>query len=164
MQFEVGKVVDGVITGITKFGAFVDVGEGKTGLVHISEISNQYVNEVSDHLQNGQAVRVKILGENESGKLNLSIRRAEETSDRGERQSRPSPNGNRSNQNHQNRGGSKNTAKTQHTAHTAHTAQPAGFEDMLSKFMHASDEKLSGMRKQPNNRRGAYQKKGSYNK
>lgn len=152
MQFEVGKVVDGVVTGITKFGAFVDVGEGKTGLVHISEISNQYVNEVSDHLQNGQAVRVKILGENESGKLNLSIRRAEETSDRGERQSRPSPNGNRSNQNHQNRGGSKNNA------------QPAGFEDMLSKFMHSSDEKLSGMRKQPNNRRGAYQKKGGYNK
>lgn len=153
MQFEVGKVVDGVVTGITKFGAFVDVGEGKTGLVHISEISNQYVNEVSDHLQNGQAVRVKILGENENGKLNLSIRRAEETSDRGERQNKPSPNGNRSNQNHQSRSGSKNN-----------NAQPAGFEDMLSKFMHSSDEKLSGMRKQPNNRRGAYQKKGSYNK
>ncbi len=156
MQIEVGKVVDGVVTGITKFGAFVDIGEGKSGLVHISEISTQYVSDVSQHLQNGQQVKVKILGETENGKLNLSIRRAleqdrspKEFSDRRPNRERP----NRS-QPQQNKGGYDKSS----------ASQPAGFEDMLSKFMHSSDEKLSGMRKQPSNRRGAYQKKGSYNK
>ena len=139
MQIEVGKIVDGVVTGITKFGAFVDIGNGNTGLVHISEISDRYVNAVSEHLKNGQQVKVKILGTAENGKLNLSIRRAVENNTNRERTSNPSR---------------RSTAN-----------ESAGnFEDMLSKFMHSSDEKLSGMRKQPFNRRGVYQKKGGYDK
>ena len=131
MQIEVGKIVDGVVTGITKFGAFVDIGNGNTGLVHISEISDRYVNAVSEHLKNGQQVKVKIVGTAENGKLNLSIRRAVENNTNRERTSNPPR---------------RSTAN-----------ESAGnFEDMLSKFMHSSDEKLSGMRKQPSNRRGVY--------
>ncbi len=154
MQLEVGKVVEGVVTGITKFGAFVDIGDGKTGLVHISEISHQYVNDISEHLQNGQTVKVKILGETENGKLNLSIRKAVEQERRNDHSEQNRERSYQHGKGNQNRSGYNKSV----------SAQPAGFEDMLSKFMHSSDEKLSGMRKQPQNRRGAYQKKGSYNK
>ena len=54
MEFGVGSVVEGKVTGLTKFGAFVSLPEGKSGLVHISEIAYTYVNEVKDHLQEGQ--------------------------------------------------------------------------------------------------------------
>ena len=62
MELAVGAIVDGKVTGITKFGAFVALPEGKSGLVHISEIAYSYVNEVSDHLHEGQEVKVKIIG------------------------------------------------------------------------------------------------------
>ena len=57
MELGVGAIVDGKVTGITKFGAFVALPEGKSGLVHISEIAYTYVNEVSDHLREGQEVK-----------------------------------------------------------------------------------------------------------
>lgn len=159
MQIEVGAIVDGVVTGITKFGAFVSIGENTSGLVHISEISNRFVKEVSDVLQNGQQVKVKILGTNENGKLNLSIRQA--NSDAPSAQNRPPR---RSEGNNRSGSSTSQTSPKANRSADKPTNQPAEFEDMLSKFMHSSDEKLSGMRKQPNNRRGAYQKKGSYNK
>ena len=62
MEFGVGSILDGKVTGITKFGAFVSLPDGRSGLVHISEIAYSYVNEVSDHLQEGQQVRVKARG------------------------------------------------------------------------------------------------------
>ena len=62
MQLEVGAILEGKVTGITKFGAFVALPEGKSGLVHISEIANTYVSEVRDYVQDGQTVKVKIIG------------------------------------------------------------------------------------------------------
>ena len=61
MQVEVGAIIEGKITGITKFGAFVELGEGKTGMVHISEVASTYVKEIRDHIQEGQTVKVKVL-------------------------------------------------------------------------------------------------------
>ena len=58
MQVEVGAVVEGTVTGITKFGAFVSLPDGRSGLVHISEIANTYVNDVNDYLKVGDAVKV----------------------------------------------------------------------------------------------------------
>ncbi len=78
MTPEVGSVVEGKVTGIMKFGAFVSLGEGKSGLVHISEVANTFVNDVHEHLQIGQDVKVKVLNITDDGKLNLSIKRAEE--------------------------------------------------------------------------------------
>ena len=75
---EVGSVLEGKITGITKFGAFVTLPEGRSGLVHISEISNTYVNDVHDHVQLGQSVTVRVLNVAPDGKINLSIKRAAE--------------------------------------------------------------------------------------
>ena len=76
MEFEVGNIVTGKVTGITKFGAFVSLAPGKSGLVHISEIANSYVNNVSDYLQDGQEVKVKIIAIDENGRINLSIKKA----------------------------------------------------------------------------------------
>lgn len=74
MEFGVGSILDGKVTGITKFGAFVALPEGKSGLVHISEIAYSYVNQVSDHLKEGQEVKVKVIGIDQAGRINLSIK------------------------------------------------------------------------------------------
>lgn len=68
MQFEVGSIVEGKVTGITKFGAFVDLGSGKSGMVHISEIASTYVKEIRDYLTENQTVNVKILSIGEDGR------------------------------------------------------------------------------------------------
>ena len=62
MRLELGAIVEGKVTGITKFGAFVDLGEGKSGLVHISEVSNFFVREINEHLKEGQTVKVNTPG------------------------------------------------------------------------------------------------------
>ena len=77
MQLEVGMIVEGKVTGITKFGAFVSLPDGKSGLVHISEIANTYVSDVHDHVTDGQTVKVKVLAIAPDGKINLSIKKAE---------------------------------------------------------------------------------------
>ena len=76
MEFSVGTLLEGKVTGITKFGAFISLPEGKTGLVHISEISQSYVNDIRDHLTEGQSVKVKIIGIDANGRINLSIKKA----------------------------------------------------------------------------------------
>ena len=75
MEYEVGAVLEGKVTSITKFGAFVALEGGRSGLVHISEIANTYVNDVHDFLQEGQTVKVKLLAIKD-GKLDLSIKKA----------------------------------------------------------------------------------------
>ena len=76
MELEIGSVLEGKVTGITKFGAFVSLPGGGSGLVHISEIANAYVNDVHDYLSDGQVVKVRVLSVNEAGKVNLSIKQA----------------------------------------------------------------------------------------
>ncbi len=76
MPITVGKVVEGTVTGITDFGAFVQLPGGKSGLVHISEISDDYVKRVADYLRKDQKVKVKILSISQDGKVSLSIRQA----------------------------------------------------------------------------------------
>ena len=77
MDLKVGQILDGKVTGITKFGAFVSVEGGKSGLVHISEIANTFVSNINDHLTVGQEVKVKLIGIDDAGRINLSIKQAE---------------------------------------------------------------------------------------
>ncbi|MCI8677779.1 MAG: S1 RNA-binding domain-containing protein [Lawsonibacter sp.] len=153
MELGVGAIVDGKVTGITKFGAFVALPEGKSGLVHISEIAYSYVNEVSDHLHEGQEVKVKIIGIDQSNRINLSIKQVEPPPQRtprqgaGQRQSggggRPPRQG----------GGSSRPMGFVHQA----PKEPTDFEDRLKQFMQSSDSKLSELRyieKKGGNRRG----------
>ena len=144
MEFGVGSVVQGKVTGITKFGAFVSLPEGKSGLVHISEIAYAYVSDVSDHLQVGQEVTVKVIGIDESGRINLSIKKALPPP--------PRPSGAPMAQvgaRPQGRGGFAPRPAAQ-------PAGPASFEDRLKQFMQQSDSKLSEIRAadRRNTRRG----------
>ena len=91
MDLAVGAIVEGKVTGITKFGAFVALPEGKSGVVHISEVASTFVNDIKDFLQEGQQVKVKIINIDQAGRINLSIKKAQpqeprqqhERSDRG---------------------------------------------------------------------------------
>lgn len=74
MSLEVGAIVEGEVTGITNFGAFVQLPEGKVGLIHISEVSNVYVKDVHDFLKEKDKVKVKVLSIDERGKIGLSIK------------------------------------------------------------------------------------------
>ena len=132
MGFGVGSVLEGKVTGITKFGAFVSLPEGKSGLVHISEIAYSYVNDVKDHLKEGQEVKVKVIGIDENGRINLSIKKAMDPPPRPAGQGRPMgrPGGH-------NGGGFRGKPAP---------AEPASFEDRLKQFMAASDSKLSELR------------------
>lgn len=78
MEFGIGTIHEGKVTGITKFGAFILLPEGKTGLVHISEIAHTYVNDIHEHLSEGQDVKVKIINIDENGRINLSIKKTTE--------------------------------------------------------------------------------------
>ena len=73
-----GSIVEGSVTHIAKFGAFVKVESGEEGLVHISEIAHEFVNKIEDFINIGDTVKVKILGRNEKGKLDLSIKQTKE--------------------------------------------------------------------------------------
>lgn len=77
MAIAVGSIVEGVVTGITKFGAFVELPGGATGLVHISEVANTYVKDVKDYLHENDRVRVKVIHVDEKGKIGLSIKQAD---------------------------------------------------------------------------------------
>ena len=132
MEFGVGSILEGKVTGITKFGAFVSLPEGKSGLVHISEIAYSYVNDVKDHLKEGQEVKVKVIGIDENGRINLSIKKAMDPPPRPAGQGRPGgrPGGHSS-------GGFRGKPAP---------AEPTTFEDRLKQFMASSDSKLSELR------------------
>lgn len=77
MQVEIGEILEGKVTGITKFGAFVELPEGKTGMVHISEVSNSYVEDINQFLKEGDVVKVKVISISEEGKISLSIKKTQ---------------------------------------------------------------------------------------
>jgi len=78
MALKVGAIVEGTVKTITNFGAFIDLGEGVTGLVHISEIADGYVKSVNDFLEENQKVEVKVLSiDEENKKITLSMKKVE---------------------------------------------------------------------------------------
>ena len=88
MDLTVGAIVEGKVTGITKFGAFVALPENKSGMVHISEVASSFVNDIKDFLQEGQQVKVKIINIDQQGRINLSIKKAQPQEPRQPRQER----------------------------------------------------------------------------
>jgi S1 RNA binding domain protein len=149
-EIEVGSILDGKVTGITKFGAFVALPGGRSGLVHISEIAYSYVNEVSEHLHEGQPVRVKVIGIDPAHRINLSIKQVEPPPQRPPRQA--ASNHPRSGTSRPGQGGGKPTGYVRPAP-----KEPTDFEDRLKQFMQSSDSKLSELRyieKKGGNRRG----------
>ena len=93
MQLEVGTILEGKVTGITKFGAFVELPDKMTGMVHISEVAATFVKEIRDFVTEGQTVKVKVLSIGEDGKISLSIKKAQAPAPRQSAPRRPAFNG-----------------------------------------------------------------------
>lgn len=82
MSIEVGSKLKGKVTGITNFGAFVELKKGTTGLVHISEVADSYVKDINDHLAVGDEIKVKVINVEKDGKIGLSIKKAKDPAKR----------------------------------------------------------------------------------
>lgn len=151
MEPQVGSILEGKVSSITKFGAFVALEGGKSGLVHISEIANTFVNDVHDFLQEGQAVKVLVLS-SEKGRINLSIKKALPPQDR------PAPRGSRP------AGAPRPPAAQQARPHSAPAVQrgpsalpPSGdqaFEDKLKRFLSSSEGKMADLNRSMDGKRG----------
>lgn len=128
MSLEVGSIVEGKVTGITNFGAFVELSNGQTGLVHISEVADAYVENINDYLKEQDVVKVKIINIRD-GKIGLSIKQADPSYQPRE----PKRGG---------RGGFRGNRG------------PRSFEDKLSRFLKESDERLSSLRRSQDSKRG----------
>ena len=127
MEYTVGQIVEGKVKSLTKFGAFVTLPGGTTGLVHISEVANTYVTEVSEFLHEGDEVRVMVIG-TENGKISLSIKRTlppAEKKPRAFAAQRPTP------------------ERTPRPAAAPAEPKQKSFDDMLRQFMSESDSKIS---------------------
>jgi len=135
MSIEVGSVVEGVVTGITNFGAFVELPGGKVGLIHISEVADVYVRDVKDFLKEQDTVKVKVLSIDERGKIGLSIKQLQPPSP----SPVPSPIPRRAPINDNRRYGKVNAPS---------------FEDKLTKFLKDSDERLGDLKRNTESKRG----------
>ena len=147
---QVGAVMEGKVTSITKFGAFVELENRRSGLVHISEIANAYVNDVRDFLQEGQTVKVVVLSA-DNGKINLSIKKAS-----------PRPASGGGNGNDRPRPAPTRTASPRPSGRTYARAQgdtlpPSGdqaFEDKLKRFLSSSEGKMADLNRSVDGKRG----------
>ena len=138
MALEIGSVVEGKVTSIAKFGAFVLLPEGKSGLVHISEIANAFVSDVGEFVQVGQSVKVRVLNISEDGKINLSIKRAEEQSAAAPARPPRAPRRPESERPREN--------AAPRMGEVAPRSENQEFEDKLKKFMQESDSRIADNR------------------
>ncbi|MBR4211261.1 MAG: S1 RNA-binding domain-containing protein [Oscillibacter sp.] len=144
---QAGAVMEGKVTSITKFGAFVELGNRRSGLVHISEIANTFVNDVHDFLEEGQTVKVVVLSA-DNGKINLSIKKALPRPTSGSERPRP-PAGN---DNRPRPASGRTYARAQ-----GDTLPPSGdqaFEDKLKRFLSSSEGKMADLNRSVDGKRG----------
>ena len=143
MELSVGLVLDGKITGITKFGAFVSLPGGKSGLVHISEIAHTFVNDIRDHFEVGQDVKVKLIGIDKDGKINLSIKR---TIDPPVSEKRPYSNSEAKYEKRPQQGKKQEWGQRPPPLYAPKPVEGSDFEDKLKNFMQDSKNKMSSLK------------------
>ena len=157
MQLEVGKIYEGKVTGITKFGAFVELDKETTGMVHISEVANTFVNDIKDHIQEGETVKVKVLSVGDDKKISLSIKKAlpappKKSFDR--RQGDRPQQGRQPNFKRTERPAPQDFAKNPPPVYDpSERSSDSGFEDMLSRFKASSEERMSDLKHVIDNKR-----------
>ena len=142
MAVEIGAILEGKVTGITNFGAFVELPDKSTGMVHISEVSATFIKDIHEKLSEGDTVKVKVLEINEKGKIALSIKKALPQEDE-PKPKRPA--------------GDKPRRSQPQVWTGSQKSEPENmsFEDMLAKFKTVSDEKMSDLKKNNVAKRGA---------
>lgn len=154
MALQVGDIVEGKVTGIKPFGAFVLLPENKTGLVHISEVSYEFVQDLAAVLEEGQTVKVKVITIAPDGKIALSIKRTQPAPERAPRQgggARP-------------QGGAPRPQKREAPPRVwqPKPAAPQGdlsFEDMMARYKSQSEEKIADLKRVTENHRGGYSRR-----
>ena len=155
MALGVGEIVEGKVTGLTKFGAFVSLPEEKVGMIHISEVSTAYVKDIGDFLEKGQAVKVKVLSIDENGKISLSLKQvpenaevvkkaADDSRDNGERRER--------------KRSAPNVWQGQKSKFS--DKQDLTFEEMMSQFKQQSDDKLTDLKRATESKHGGFSRRG----
>ncbi len=151
MEFTVGNIYEGKVTGITGFGAFVQLAPGKSGMVHISEIANTYVDDIKKHIKEGDTVKVKLIAIDQNGRINLSIKKALPVPEKPQAAPKPrnaspaKPAGNQA---------PAGTAAPVMEAATIEKSADSLFEDKLRMFMQRSESKMSDLRMQKDKRSG----------
>lgn len=154
MAIEVGEKLQGKVSGITNFGAFVDLGDRKTGLVHISEVSDGYVKDINEVLKVGDEVTVVVTSVGNDGKIGLSIRKAQDKPQE-KRDFSKGPNKGPGRPN--DRGGKKpyNRGSGQHQGRNNFgNDTKQDFDSLMSSFMKDSDDRLSSLRRNTEGKRG----------
>lgn len=152
MSIEKNTIVEGKVSGITKFGAFVTLPDGSTGMVHISEVSQTYVNDINDFLKVGDAVKAKVIS-NEKGKIALSIKQTQPKPDkpqkppksRARKPYKPAP---------------PVTSPGSYEWQSSQSSSPSSFEDMMSMFKKTSEDKMSDLKRAGGESRG-YSRRGN---
>ena len=147
MAIEVGNVFEGRVTGVKPFGAFVALPEGRVGMVHISEVSNEYVQDIAAVLHDGDTVKVQVINIAPDGKIALSIKRL-----------LPPPPPRPGREGRGPAGGAGRPPREQ-APRVWQPKAPArsdnmSFEDMMSRFKSQSEEKMADLDHETNNRRG----------
>jgi S1 RNA binding domain protein len=142
MLMEIGKVIDGKVAGIANFGAFIRLPDGKIGLVHISEIANEYVKNINAYLKENQNVKVKVISVDENGKISLSIKKVNDESNQGVKSKKPE----------------------EIDWGRINDSEKMSFEDRLAKFLKDSNEKMQDLKKNFESKRGSggYKKYANY--
>ena len=179
MEPQAGMILEGKVTSITNFGAFVSLENHRSGLVHISEIANTYVSNVRDYLEEGQTVKVLVLSA-DNGKINLSIKKALSRSDSNPPPASGGGNGNGIEQSNENAGRTPNPNYTRRPA-SSRPARPASaqrmsggrqpkestlppsgdqaFEDKLKRFLSSSEGKIADLNRGIDGKRGGGRRK-----
>lgn len=150
MQIEVGMILEGKVSGITNFGAFVNLPEGETGMIHISEVSVSYVKDIRDYLKEGQEVKVKVINIDERGKIGLSIKRLEDNAAEVQPKQRESSNQARGSFRSQSSQAASRNGSEQPMVYSSRArkgSDSTSFEDMMQRFKVESDDKLSDLKR-----------------
>lgn len=151
MAIEVGSKLQGKVTGITHFGAFVELSEGVTGLVHISEIADNYVKDVNDHLKLSDIVTVKVINVDKDGKIGLSIKQAVDRPVDAAPPTRPA----RFERQGGDRGGFNRGDRGDRGGRGGKPpASRLTFEDKMARFLKDSEDRISSLKKNTEGKRG----------
>lgn len=164
MAIEVGMILEGKVSGITKFGAFVDLPDSKTGMVHISEVAPTFINEISDYVKLGQTVKVKVLGLN-AGKISLSMKQAlpkdQQKKQQGDRDRERPQRHSYHRQQQPYKPAPPVTSPGDYEWQNNRKGSPSTFEDMMSKFKQTSEDKISDLKRGTESR--GYSRRGNGN-
>jgi S1 RNA binding domain protein len=144
MAVEVGQLMSGTVVRLLPYGVLVRLDDGSTGLVHISEIDNNYVRDVNDYFAVNDPVTVKVLAAGERGKIELSVKQAKGQTV----EPRPRP------ESADGEASTNGDARPSHAEMASRRESRASFEEKMGEFMRSSGERLTDLKRNIENKRG----------